>query len=40
MPDEKKPVTKLVIPKTWLNDKGQECRKCEWCPGTMILKSA
>ena len=24
--------------KTWLNNKGQTCRRCEWCPGEMILK--
>ena len=30
--------SRLPETETWLNDRGQTCRKCKWCPGMMILK--
>jgi len=33
-------ITKEPKTKTWLNDRGQTCRRCLWCPGEMILKGA
>jgi hypothetical protein len=43
MADDDKPARRLRITKkpeteTWINNKGQTCRRCKWCPGEMILK--